>query len=121
MSSAAAALAALATSCSSPVSATRGCSPSSSERRWLSELSIVTNAGCCRVGVASNAGNLAVPVQLNGVLVLALNVVFHPSANPFVALYFLSFFRFVLNDSVIIFYVPFHLGRTFPLLEQNIM
>ena len=71
--------------------------------------------------MASDSGNLAVPVQLKGVLVLAFDVVFHASANPFVALYFLSFFRFVLNDSVIVFYVPSHLGRTFPLLEQNLM
>ena len=44
-------------------------------------------------------------------------VVFHTFANPFVALYFLSFFWMLLSYSVVVFVVPLHFDRAFPLLE----
>ena len=91
-------------------------SPSTSKRRWLSELSTVANAGSCRVRMAGDPGDLAVPVQLNGILVTTFDVVLDAAPNPFVGLNLFAFFSLVLDDAVVIFDVPCHALGSFPLL-----
>ena len=82
----------------------------------LSEQSTVANAGSCRVRVAGDPGDLAVAVQLNGILVTTFDVVLDAAPNPLVSLNLSAFFRLVLDDLVVIFDVPYHALGSFPLL-----